>query len=233
MNSRNYASRLAGAALALSVAACNTAPYRYAAVPLPTNHPTALQREVQAVQHWQLLAASIALATRSMLDAEPETLNHPFSVVPSQPSSEFSRAFHELLVTELHKAGVRVAAPPAGGTAIRYVIRLIEFGDGRRTDYPFYATNDSLPPELGVTDQSELSDRSVPRHELLVTTSILRGDGYWLRRSDIHYLRSEDAELYRPHSHALAQASLIDIVRTRESRRMRADGWPAYALPQR
>lgn len=219
--------------LILALGACHTPPYRYSAVPLPANHPTALQRELQAVQHWQLLAANIALATRRMLEAEPQVLNHPFSVVPPQPASAFSRAFHELLITELHKAGVHVAVPPATGTAIRYAIHLIEFGDGRRTDYPFYATEDSLPPELSVTDQSEVSDRRVPRHELLVVTSILRGGSYWLRRSDIHYLRSEDAELYHPHSQALADARLIDMVRAQESRRMRADGWPAFALPGR
>jgi len=220
-------------ALALVTSACHTPPYRYAAVPLPTNHPTSLQREVQAVQHWQLMAANIALATRAMLDAEPETLGHPFSVVPPQPTTAFSAAFHELLVTELHKAGVHVAAPPAAGTAIRYAIRLIEFGQGRRTDLPFYANTDSLPPELAVTDPSELSNRRVPRHELLVTTSILRGDGYWLRRNDIYYLRDEDAELYRVQGNALADARLIDLVRAQESRRMRTDGWPGYALPSR
>ncbi|MCC7548122.1 MAG: hypothetical protein IT532_10180 [Burkholderiales bacterium] len=232
MNSRGRALLAAGAA-ALALAGCHTPPYRHSAVPLPANHPTSLQRELQAVQHWQMLAASIALATRAMLDAEPGMLGHPFSVMPPQPASEFSLAFHELLVTELHKAGVRVAAPPARSTAIRYAIRLVEFGQGRRTDYPFYATNDSLPPELAVADQSEISDRRVPRHELLVTTSILRGDGYWLRRGDIHYLRDEDAGLYRVDGSALADARLIDVVRTQESRRMRAEGWPAYALPAR
>ena len=220
-------------ALALVATGCNTPPYRYAAVPLPTNHPTSLQREAQAVQHWQMMAATIALATRAMLDAEPETLDHSFAVVPPQPATTFSAAFHELLVTELHKAGVNVAAPPAAGTAIRYAIRLVEFGQGRRTDLPFYANTDSLPTELAVTDRSEISDRNVPRHELLVTTSILRGTGYWLRRNDIYYLRDEDAELYRAHGHALADARLIDLVRAQESRRMRTDGWPGYALPTR
>jgi len=230
---RRGATALSVVALCLAIMGCSTPPYRYSAAPLPTNHPTSLQREVQAVQHWQMLAANIALATRAMLDAEPDTLGHPFSVVPPQPASEFSAAFHELLVTELHKAGVRVVAPPAHGTSIGYAIRLVEFGQGRRTDYPFYATNDSLPPELAVTDQSEISDRNVPRHELLVTTSILRGDTYWLRRSDIHYLRDEDADLYRVGGSTLAEGRLIDLVRAQESRRMRADGWPAYALPVR
>lgn len=232
MNSR-IATAVSLLALALVATGCHTPPYRYAAVPLPTNHPTSLQREVQAVQHWQMMAANIALATRSMLDAEPETLGHPFAVVPPQPATAFSDAFHELLVTELHKAGVNVAVPPAAGTAIRYAIRLVEFGQGRRTDYPFYANNDSLPPELAVTDQSEISDRRVPRHELLVTTSILRRDGYWLRRNDIYYVRDEDAELYRVHGNALADARLIDLVRAQETRRMRTDGWPGYALPTR
>lgn len=230
---RHAIAALATSALALTLAGCHTPPYRYSAVPLPANHPTALQREVQAVQHWQLLAANVALATRRMLEAEPQVLNHPFSVVPPQPASAFSRAFHELLITELHKTGVHVAVPPATGTAIRYAIHLIEFGDGRRTDLPFYATGDSLPAELAIADASELSDHRVPRHELLVVTSILRGGSYWLRRSDIHYLRSEDAELYRADGHVLADARLIDIVRAQESRRMRADGWPAFALPVR
>jgi len=231
MNSR-IARSAAILGLVLALGACHTPPYRYSAVPLPANHPTALQRELQAVQHWQLLAANIALATRRMLEAEPQVLNHPFSVVPPQPASAFSRAFHELLITELHKAGVHVAVPPATGTAIRYAIHLIEFGDGRRTDLPFYATGDSLPAELAVTDASELSDRRVPRHELLVITSILRGGSYWLRRSDIHYLRSEDAELYHPQRHGLADTRLIEVVRAEEARRMRADGWPAYAWPR-
>jgi len=232
MNSRT-ATVLSLLAFALFAGGCNTPPYRYSAAPLPTNHPTSLQREVLAVQHWQMMAANIALATRAMLDAEPDTLGHPFSVVPPQPASEFSAAFHELLVTELHKAGVRVVTPPAQGTAIRYAIRLVEFGQGRRTDYPFYANNDSLPPELAVTDQSEISDRTVPRHELLITTSVLRGDGYWLRRNDIHYLRDEDADLYRAGGTTLSEGRMIDLVRAQESRRMRADGWPAYALPAR
>lgn len=230
MNSR-CRSRLFAAALVLSTAAACSAPQRYSPIPLPANHPTSLQREVQAVHHWRLMAASIALATRQMVESEPGGMTASFTLVPSQQTSDFSQAFHELLITELHNAGLRIAIPPAAGTAIRYTIQLVEFGDGRRTDYPLYATDGNLPPELAVTDASEISDWRAPRHELMVTTSIQRGDSYGLRRSDIYYLRSEDAQLYRPGSSGLAYTRLIDLVREQETRRMRAGGWPSYSLP--
>jgi hypothetical protein len=88
-----------------------------------------------------------------------------------------------------------------------------------------------LPPELGVSDPSELSGREVQRHELLVTTSIVRDDAYWLRRSDIHYVRDQDAAMYRA-AGLERQRRLIDLVRAHESRRLEAEGWPHYAMPR-
>jgi hypothetical protein len=215
----------------LAAVGCSNEPQRYTQVPLPTNHPVTTQRELQAVQHWRVLAASIATATRGLMDTDPASLAQRYRVEPAIPSTAFAEAFHALLVTELVKAGVAIAPDAPDAVPVRYEIQLLEFGPDRETGYSVYTTSRSLPPELGIADPSELSGRAVQRYELLVTTSIVRGDAYWLRRSDIHYVRDEDAALYRTAS-LERQRRLIDLVRAQEAQRLEAEGWPHYAIPR-
>jgi hypothetical protein len=201
-------------------------PRHHSQVPLPTT-----QRELQAVQHWRVLAASVATGTRSLIEQHPAGLTQRYRMEPAVPSTPFAEAFHALLVTELVKAGIVITPDVAGAVPIRCEIQLLQFGAGRKTGYWVYGTSSTLPPELGIDDPSELSSSGVPRHELLVTTSILREGAYWVRRSDIHYVRDEDAALYRTAS-LERQRRLIDLVRVREAQRLEAEGWPHYAIPR-
>jgi hypothetical protein len=208
-----------------------SAPQHYSQVPLPTNHRISTQRELQAVQHWRVVAASVAIATRRLIEQDPAGLARRYRVEPAVPWTPFAEAFHALLVTELVKAGIAITPDAAGAVAIRYEIQLLEFGPDRKTGYWVYGTG-SLPPELGISDSSELSSGGVPRYELLVTTSILRDGAYWVRRSDIFYVRDEDAPLYRTASQDRQQQRLIDILRAYEAKRLEAEGWPSYAIPR-
>jgi hypothetical protein len=208
---------------------CSSEPQRYAQVPLPANHPVSLQRELQAVQHWRVLAASVAANTRSLMDSDATASSLRYRVAPAVPTTAFSDAFHALLLTELVRAGVPVVAEAQDAVAIRYEIQLVQFGPDREAGFWLYDSR-SLPPELGVSDLSEISGHDVRRFEILVSTSIVRDDTYWLRRSDIHYVRDEDAALYRA-AGLERQQRLIDLVRAHEARRLQAEGWPRYAIP--
>jgi hypothetical protein len=215
----------------LALAGCSSEPQRYTQVPLPANHPVSTQLELQAVQHWRILAASIATATRSLIDSDPAASAGRYRVEPAVPPTAFSEALHTLLVTELVKAGVAIAPDAPDAVALRYEIQLLEFGPGRETGYWVYTGGENLPPELGIDDPSQLSAHDVQRYELLVTTSIVRDGNYWLRRSDIHYVRDRDAGLYRTAT-LERRRRLIDLVRAHEAQRLDAEGWPHYAAPR-
>jgi hypothetical protein len=212
------------------VAGCNAAPPRHSDVPLPANSPVSTQRELQAADHWQLTAASIAATTSGMIRDNPQAAAQRYRIESPLDDTPFARAFHALLVTELVRAGVSVAPGGPDAIPIAYQLQLLEFGPDRRTGYPLYRSAQSYPPALRIEDPAQIRGTRAPRHELIVTVSIERDGAYWLRRSDIYYLRDADAALYLPAAQQ-TRPRLVDLIRSHEAARLEAEGWPDYAIP--
>jgi hypothetical protein len=212
------------------LAGCNAQTPRHSDVPLPASYPVSTQRELQAADHWRLTAASIAATTSAMIRDNPQAASQRYRIESPLDDTVFARAFHALLVTELVRAGVSVA--PGGPDAIPIAtdLQLLEFGPDRRTSYPLYQSAQSYPPALGIEDRAQIRSTHAPRHELIVTVSIERDGAYWLRRSDIYYLRDADAALYLAATER-TRPRLIDLIRSHEAARLEAEGWPDYAIP--
>ena len=116
------------AAVAFTVSACSTPPVAGEAAsteagehsilglyhaPTPVGHPRAAQREWQAAQHWERLAAAVAKGFAAAR-ARQGGADKPVYVDPADQGMVFSKLFRSYLITHLLSNGEKVSLTSAG-----------------------------------------------------------------------------------------------------------------------
>ena len=139
--------------------------------PLVEDYPAAYQKKLWVVQHWNGIAAQVAERLASAI-TPLRPPNQPVVVYVERPKpvTEFDQAFHELLITQLLGHGLGVSEDPRhAGLLVRYNVQTV-------------AHNLPHPPP--------------PDDEVLVNTSVLLGNHYLVRTSDIYYITDYDIDQY-------------------------------------
>ena len=184
-----------------------------AQAPVPVYHRMSTQKQMQAVDHWKLLAQDVALQIKAVAD------NHeicegckPIYIAPSG-TSVFKKAMHDLFTTELVNLGLCITRDEYANLVLDYDIQVVEHS--RRTIRTHQGVFQSLAPGFFV-DRSEVlfgpeRNRSndspeskvkqaelyaeagkytmeLPKNEILVTVSLLNGDEFVSRYSSIYYI---------------------------------------------
>lgn len=176
------------------------------ASPIPFRHVPMPQQKLQAVQHWDALAAEvakqIALTLKGIADGPGKKVH-----VQADPETPFGAIFAELLTTRLVQAGIAVSDDPMapGFTAENRVQVLRHRAQRHVVDmWGSNATHGGPSSEvvmLRAHDESAAGSATLsaggvagglPHTELIITSELRQADRYLMRRSDIFYINDPD-----------------------------------------
>lgn len=186
-------------------------------VPIPDTHEVTVQKKVKAAHHWDVIAADIAKETKALVEGNAAYRNKPVYLRPASPETPFSKAFTNLLITQMVRMGVPVSEAPDGALLVRYDTQVIRHRSDRTAHVPGALTalvagiavahNVHTWTEmektvggvalLGGVEWALGHSTALTKTEFLVTTSLVEGGLYRLRKSDVYYLDDEDGSLYQ------------------------------------
>jgi hypothetical protein len=131
---------------------------------------TSAQRKIIVAQHWDAVAAQVAQRLSSALAASTEG-SKPTVLYLQRPGkpSVFEAAFHDLLVTRLLGEGFGVSHDPRLGVPVQYRVQVVTH---------------------------RVPDAETPDSEIIVTTSVMSGERFLARISDIYYVPSSELDTY-------------------------------------
>jgi len=170
--------------------------YNASQAPIPIAHPRALQRKMQAAHHWSLLAEYQAgLIIRAINDpSKPIYIDATLDA----DSSHFSKAYRDMLQSQLvKKGGLVVTEPTQGAVLISYSAQVIE-----HQDRPYIVLEPGIlaaPPAQPVLDAPFWRYHSVDPTEVIITTKVVEGMLVLHSSSDIFYYNQGDTNHYGPY----------------------------------
>lgn len=183
-----------------------------AQVPYTQNHPVSYQKVANATSHWDILANDIAAQTMAAIGAK-KTI---FVAAPSEVT-DFNLAFRNFLITRMVNNGIPVSKQKDGSIEVQYETQIVRHNSARKdykigtitmltsglmvaynvSNWPSAAQDVALMGGAIATDAIVSSDSGkAPKTELVVTTSVVDGGRYLVRKTDIYYIEPEDASLF-------------------------------------
>lgn len=198
-----------------------TAPYN--AVPVSSNFRTSTQLQLQAAQHWANIADDTGKAIATLLSkgsiclpakgtCEAVFINPPVYV------TEFSRTFHNQLLTTLVTSGLNVSKTPESSVLIDIDVQPVIFS-ANRPQYRYAGAATELGPGIwALRDVSSMNPNDpsnstadedalhwfrtefaagrTPQMEIVVTVSASTKTRYLARATNIYYVTAGDKRLY-------------------------------------
>ena len=191
--------------------------------PIATNFQTSNQLKLQASKHWLNIADDTGRAVVDLL-SQPRTCpatTQPCKTIyvkPAEVVTEFSRAFHNQLITTLVKHGLSVTKDPNTDFVVEMDVQPVQFSPNR-PQYRYAGVPVQLGPGIwGLRDVASMSptDSSItppsanalhwfrtefavgqtPQAEIVVTVSIVDGTRYLSRVQNAYYIADSDRRLY-------------------------------------
>lgn len=189
-------------------------------VPRADNYPVSSQKKARAVHHWDVLAEDVAGRIAEKL--QPKYAAQPLYVQAAGDSS-FMQGFRKLLINQLIAKGMEVATQPVGALQVKLDAQLVRHNSQAGNSVQLKAT--SLAAGIAVIrdltfqhtataytliglgaaaglDAANLAlngsaSGGPTRTEVLVTTTVEAAQRYLVSTSDVYYIESEDASLYK------------------------------------
>ncbi len=195
------------------MAGCSHAP-----IPVAENFPYTAQKKVRSAGHWDAVAGHVASSTLTRL-AQTSAADSALQVVlPASPTA-FDRAFRELLITRLVNDGKTVVERDDAPVKVSYQAQVVRHNSGRPHFVPGLFTaitsgvyvahylgvkahqDAALAGGLGyavIADVASSQYTGGPTHtEIILTTTIMQGDRYLVRNTDVYYIEDSDATLFQ------------------------------------
>jgi len=197
-------------------------------VPVPNGFRLSTQQKMQAAHHWKLLADDVAGLIKKEIDSGHHEASividgyidtaTPIYVAPSG-ITPFEKAFHDLLLTSLVKAGLDVSNQPRGHLQLSFDVQVITHrrniiiteagvykslapGFFVRRSTPLYGPEKKTVEAENLVHSAELNAASgeytleLPRNEVIVTSSLMIHNKYLMRNSSIYYINDPEWSHY-------------------------------------
>lgn len=195
-----------------ALAGCAVSP-----LPLAENFPLTVQKKVRSAGHWNQLSHDVVAQTLASLEKAGATPQSTLHVAMPENASDFDRAFHEFLITELVQAGRRVSPSNNAMLTVSYQTQIVKhnserphFIPGRYTTltaglYVLHGLNqlslDALAGGVlgiaGAADYAASASTGGPTAtELILTTTVTGGERYLSRKTDVYYVEESDSTLF-------------------------------------
>ncbi len=191
-------------------------------IPQPTSYSFSQQQKMQAAYHWQVLATDVAgqinseLVSRGLLDT-PVYVRHSCGKPAGCGKGgtfAFDEGFNDLLTTRLVNLGVPTEAVQAqDALVVDYKIQVV-YHQANRYQWPQPGVLTALttgimvfrnaPWEIAAiagaagTDALWSTEVTNGHYEVIITTSMVRNNLYFMRKSDIYYINDVDVGHYQP-----------------------------------
>lgn len=194
-------------------------------VPQPVTYDFSEQQKMQATHHWDVLANDVAnqinkallghdyVSTPVLVRATCGTENSPCK--PGE-TTQFNEGFRDLLITQLVHFGVPTSATEdKDAIIVNYKVQVVYHRDKRIASRPpgaltalttaitvlRWATWDvQAVATAGYLDIANSATDDVGQYEIIITTSMISGNKYLFRSSDIYYINDADFWHYQDNS---------------------------------
>ena len=187
-------------------------------IPVAGNFNLTEQKKVRSAGHWQIVAKDAVRETLQMLNESGVAANARISLSAPEKPTAFDTAFHELLTTELVRAGRRVTAENGNALQLSYKAQVVihksprpHFAPGSFTAltagvYALYGLSTAhrdvgLAAGLGLAGLADLGASTnaggPTATELILTTSAGTPEQILARKTDVYYLEDADATLFK------------------------------------
>lgn len=191
-------------------------------IPEPVDYEFSEQQKMQAAHHWNVLAKDVANRVNNELIINDHLEKSVFirstcgdEDLPCTPyeTSTFEEAFRDLLITDLVNLGVPVKQQSDDeSVTVHYKVQLVYHRSHRvRTVRPGLMTAlttgimvlRNMPHEISTIAAAaaiDVANQNIVNHsryEVIITTSMIMGDTYFYRGSDIYYINDKDSFHYR------------------------------------
>jgi len=202
-------------------------------VPVATTYPVNFQKKMQAAHHWDILTADVAKRLHDNLIGSGEPQGRPIALNVQQPryNSQFSMAFHNLLITHLLEQGFVMSENPSTGLPVSYDVQVVTHKDRgfiRPTPGLFTALTGTVLVIRDVADSHSAIAATMlgavvldvasgfvtdtPNSEIIVTTSVMNGDRYVSRLRDIYYVSDNNVDQYIAKGPAPVTTRMVEVV---------------------
>ncbi len=198
-------------------------------VPSAEPFEAARLKKAKSAQHWDVIARDVAAETAALRD-KAALQGKPLHVLAADGSS-FSRAFQTLLVSRMVNQGLDVSTQAAGAITVRYEAQVVRHPDNRGG---FYAPGSIAALAGGVLVAREIDIgnlsyggkaaagtaliaatelgtayarlHSPTNTEVLITTSLIDGTRYLMRKTDVYYVEDVEGMLFERPFRAASRA---------------------------
>lgn len=180
-------------------------------IPVAQNFPLTTQKKVRSAGHWNQLSQDVVAQTLASLEKAGATQQSTLHVSMAGNTSDFDRAFHEFLVTELVQKGWHVLPTNNAALTLSYQSQIIKHNSDRPQFVPglftsltagLYVLHNVTPAVgglmlAGALDYGSSIQTGGPTHTELVLTTTVTGNGrYMSRKTDVYYVEESDTSLF-------------------------------------
>lgn len=158
--------------------------------PLATNPPVYEQQKLQAVDHWDNVADTVATRVQKSLSDRRDLINKPIFVQPPN-DRPFSMAFYNLLCTRLVSKGMQVVdRREADSLVLNYSVQTVLHDSS--TDW----TPSLAAMGIGLVNMVTGSFTSRSEHEIIINSELLHKNRYVMHLSTVCYINDDEWPMY-------------------------------------
>ena len=158
--------------------------------PLATNPPVYEQQKLQAVDHWDNVADTVATRVQKSLSDRRDLINKPIFVQPPN-DRPFSMAFYNLLRTRLVSKGMQVVDHrEADALVLNYSVQTVLHDSS--TDW----TPSLAAMGIGLVNMVTGSYTSRSEHEIIINSELLHKNRYVMHLSTVCYINDDEWPMY-------------------------------------
>lgn len=181
-------------------------------VPVAENFQLTTQKKVRSAGHWSMLSRDVIAQTLASLEKSGATRENAVYVPTPLSASDFDKAFHQFLITELVQKGWQVLTTASNSSlTLSYQTQIVKHNSKRPQFVPglftaitagLYVLHNASPAvaALGLAgglDAGASIYSGGPTHtELLLTTTVTGAGRYVSRKTDVYYVEESDASLF-------------------------------------
>lgn len=179
-----------------------------AQAPLSSGYPLSTQPKMQALAHWDQLAANVAKNCAKALEHFHPEGDVRVYVAPLE-ATPFGKSYRESLLTRLVDYGVPISFSPDGAAVLEVSLELVSHHrtiertrTGRRyaVEPGFVQRKDPqglYAPVPVISEESGFFDAPAPETEVQVNSALIHRGGYLYRDSSIFYVDARDRAHYQ------------------------------------
>ncbi len=186
-------------------------------IPQPVTYDYSEQQKMQAAHHWDVLANDVANQINNTLH-QNNYASAPIFVrttcgtenTPCEPgeTTQFNEGFRDLLITQLVRFGVPTSADEDPKSIIvNYKVQVVYHRDKRTAARPpgiltalttavsvlrWSSFDVQAVAAAGFLDVASSATNDAGQYEIIITTSMISGNKYLFRSSDIYYINDLD-----------------------------------------